>query len=380
MRLTGRLKPMITNYWMSPETTSVNRLPMLNIEHIEKISLDGIWRFQLLHSPKDRLGKKWASIPVPGLWTMQPESEVFFDKPIYTNVQMPFEEQPPFVPAQNPHGIYERDFDLPESWKDKRIVLHLGGYESVALIFINGVEVGLTKDSRLSAEFDITKFLRRGSNVIRIDVTKWSDATFIEDQDQWWHGGITRSVKLFATHKVFIERFYTTAGLEKDCTTGTLDIRAQISSVDNAPTDGYTLSAHIEELPKVKSARMSQTIHAFTAPIWTEYNEELRNASSAYFHGKFWAGNMPERTRAFIEKAEPHPAGAIEFKTTLPRIKPWSAENPQLYTLNIELCDPSGQVIEVSSQRIGFRSLKDAGYLCEIWIYDSKGQIINKVM
>nr|MSZ91307.1 hypothetical protein [Actinomycetota bacterium] len=84
---------------------------MLNIEHIEKISLDGIWRFQLLHSPKDRLGKKWASIPVPGLWTMQPESEVFFDKPIYTNVQMPFEEQPPFVPAQNPHGVYERDFD-----------------------------------------------------------------------------------------------------------------------------------------------------------------------------------------------------------------------------------------------------------------------------
>ena len=366
MGLTGRLKPMVTNYWMSPETTSVNRLPMLNIEHIEKISLDGDWRFQLLRSPLDRIGKKWSSIPVPGLWTMQPESDVFFDKPIYTNVQMPFEEQPPFVPAENPHGIYERDFEVPESWKDKRIVLHLGGYESVALIYINGIEVGLTKDSRLAAEFDVTKYLRRGSNVVRIDVTKWSDATFIEDQDQWWHGGITRSVKLFATHKVFIERFFTTTGLEKDFTTGTLDIRAQITSIDNLSTDGYTLRVNIEELPKVKSAQLSKTLHTFTAPIWTDYNEELRNASNAYFHGKFWAGDMPQKTRAFIEKAEPPPAGAIEFKTTLPRIKPWSAENPQLYTLNIELCDPTGQVVEVSSQRIGFRSVKVVG--CDLLI------------
>ena len=334
---------------------------MLNIEHIEKISLDGTWRFQLLHNPLDRIGKKWSTIPVPGLWTMQPESEVFFDKPIYTNVQMPFDEQPPFVPAENPHGVYERDFDFPESWKEKRIVLHIGGYESVALVFINGVEVGLSKDSRLAAEFDITKFVRRGSNVIRIDVTKWSDASFIEDQDQWWHGGITRSIKLFATNKVFIERFYTTCGVEKDCTTGTLDIRAQISAIDGVSTDGYTLNVRIEELSKVKSAQLSQTIHTFTAPIWTDFNEELRNAVSAYFHGKFWAGDMPEKTRTFIEMAEPHPPGEVKFTTRIPHISPWSAEDPHLYTLNIELCDPSGQVVEISTQRIGFRSVKVVG-------------------
>lgn len=177
----GRLRPVITNYWMSPETNSVNRLPMLNLEHLEKISLDGVWRFQLLHSPTHRVGKKWAQIPVPGLWTMQPESEVFFDKPIYTNVQMPFEEQPPFVPADNPHGVYERDFDVPDSWMSKRVILHLGGYESVALVFINGTEVGMSKDSRLAAEFDVTKFLTRGRNTVRIDVTKWSDAPFKTD-------------------------------------------------------------------------------------------------------------------------------------------------------------------------------------------------------
>jgi len=324
---------------------------------MEKITLDGTWRFQLLRSPLDRIGKRWSSIPVPGLWTMQPESDVFFDKPMYTNTQMPFEEQPPFVPAQNPHGVYERDFDLPDSWRDKRIVLHLGGYESVALIYINGVEVGLTKDSRLAAEFDITNFVRSGSNLIRIDVTKWSDATFIEDQDQWWHGGITRSVKLFATNKVFIERFYTTAGLENDCTTGTLNIRADIASIDNFSIDGYTLRTTIEELPKVKAAKLEATIKIFSAPLWTERNEELKRRSDEYFHGRFWHGNMPEDARRAITENEPWPAGKIELNARIPRVKPWSAENPVLYTLHIELIDPNGAVIEVSQQRIGFRSV-----------------------
>ena len=346
---------------MSPETTSVNRLPMLNIEHIEKISLDGRWRFQLLRSPLDRIGKKWSTIPVPGLWTMQPESDVFFDKPIYTNVQMPFEEQPPKVPTENPHGVYERDFEIPDSWKDKRIVLHLGGYESVALVSVNGIEVGLTKDSRLAAEFDVTQYMQRGSNVLRIDVTKWSDATFIEDQDQWWHGGITRSVKLFATNKVFIERFYTTAGLAKDCTTGTLNIRAYIASIDNLSSDGYTLRTSIEELSKVKSAKLEATIKSFSAPLWTERDEALKLRSDEYFHGKFWHGNMPEDAKRAIAENEPWPVGKVEFNTKIPKIQPWSAENPHLYTLNIELIDPTGNVVEVSQQKIGFRSVEIEG-------------------
>lgn len=334
---------------------------MLNIEHIEKISLDGTWRFQLLRSPRDRIGKKWTTIPVPGLWTMQPESEIFFDKPIYTNVQMPFDETPPFVPEENPHGVYERDFEVPESWKDKRIVLHLGGYESVALVSVNGIEVGLTKDSRLAAEFDVTKLIQRGKNVLRIDVTKWSDATFIEDQDQWWHGGITRSVKLFATNKVFIERFYTTAGLEKDCTTGTLNIRAYIASIDNLSSDGYTLRTSIEELSKVKSAKLEATIKHFSAPLWTERDEALKLRSDEYFHGKFWHGNMPEDARRAIAENEPWPVGKIEFNTKIPKIQPWSAEIPNLYTLHIELIDPAGNVVEISQQKIGFRSVEIRG-------------------
>ena len=330
---------------------------MLNIEHFEQISLDGTWRFQLLHKPTEKLGKRWATIPVPGLWTMQETSDVFFDKPIYTNTQMPFAEMPPFVPEENPHGVYERDFDLPKSWAGKRVVLQLGGYESVALIYINGVEVGLTKDSRLAAEFDVTEFVKSGNNVVRIDVTKWSDATFIEDQDQWWHGGITRSVKLYATNKVFIETFKTVTGLEKDGTTGTLTIEADLNALDNLPTDGYTLRASISELPKVKSANLSKTVRNFSSPKWTERDAELKKRSDDYFHGKYWHGNLPADAKAAIMENEPWPHGKVVIETRIPKINPWSAEAPHLYTLHIELLDPSGQVIEVSQQRIGFRSI-----------------------
>ena len=330
---------------------------MLNIEHFEQISLDGTWRFQLLHSPTEKLGKRWTSIPVPGLWTMQEPSEVFFDKPIYTNTQMPFEEHPPFVPAENPTGIYERDFEVPKSWNGKRIVLQIGGYESVALVYINGQEVGLTKDSRLAAEFDVTKFVNSGNNVLRIDVTKWSDATFIEDQDQWWHGGITRSIKLHATNKVFIERFKSVAGLEKDGSTGTLKIEADLGALDNLPTDGYTLRASITELPKVKSANLSKTIKNFTSPKWTERDADLKKRSDDYFHGKYWDGNLPADAKAAIMENEPWPHGKVVLETRIPKVNPWSAEAPNLYTLHIELIDPSGAVIEVSQQRIGFRSI-----------------------
>jgi beta-galactosidase len=288
---------------------------------------------------------------------MQEPSEVFFDKPIYTNTQMPFEHQPPFVPAENPTGVYERDFDVPKSWSGKRIVLQVGGYESVALVYINGQEVGLTKDSRLAAEFDVTQFVQSGNNVLRIDVTKWSDATFIEDQDQWWHGGITRSIKLFATNKVFIERFKSVAGLDKDGTTGTLSIEADLGSLDNLSTDGYTLRASITELPKVKSANLSKTIKNFTSPKWTEREASLKKRSDDYFHGKFWDGKLPADAKAAIMENEPWPHGKVVLETRIPKVNPWSAELPNLYTLNIELIDPQGIVIEVSHQRIGFRSI-----------------------
>jgi beta-galactosidase len=288
---------------------------------------------------------------------MQPTSDTFFDKPIYTNVQMPWDHVAPEVPEENPTGIYERDFEVPQSWDDKRVVLHLGGYESVAVVTVNGTEVGLTKDSRLAAEFDITAFIKAGRNTLRIAVTKWSDATYIEDQDQWWHGGITRSVKLYSTDLVYIQKFATTAGLKSDGTTGTLKIDAVIGSIKGKSVDGYTLCTSIEELPKVKGAQLSATYKHHVTPTWTEMSAELQEANRKHFAGEYWDGSMPESAKRLREPLQSPWPGHIVLETTVPKVAAWSAETPALYTLRIELISPAGQVVEVSQQKIGFRSV-----------------------
>jgi beta-galactosidase len=303
------------NYWSSPETSSVNRLPMLNIEHIEKMSLDGTWRFQLLKNPKAPLGKKWSEIPVPGLWTMQPKSSVFFDSPIYTNIKMPFSEVPPEVPTINPTGVYERTFDIPTLWERKRIVLVLGGAESMAVVYMNDHEIGMSKDSRLAAEFDVTSFVHVGRNTVRVLVPKWSDATYLEDQDQWWHGGITRSVKIYATAEVFIGKLHTTAGFDLKSKAGTLRIDVGISSINQASITGYSFRSHIAECEGIPGSTFTKSI---------------KDARS----------------------------GSFLFENQVDRIKPWSAEEPNLYTLVHELVDPQGVVVEMTSQKIGFRDVR----------------------
>jgi beta-galactosidase len=343
---------------MSPETTSVNRLPMLNIGHLMTISLDGEWNFQLLDRPDQEPSKRWQSIPVPGLWTMINGQQPFGDKPIYTNVQMPFSQLPPAVPEENPTGIYEREFSLPSSWKNKRVVLSIGGFESVAILSINGSEVGVAKDSRLASEFDITDYLNGGSNRVQIKVIKWSDATFIEDQDQWWHGGITRSVKLFATEHVFIERLYATPGLEKNNKVGTLKVRAHINSINEADISNYQLRVKVRG---VKSAEAAATVINRKAPQWTEKTAAERQAGDDFFLGTFWDGNMPNSNYEAYLATEPVIPGPLELEIRIPGISPWSAESPTLYDVEYELIDPTGQVIEVTEQKIGFRRVEVVG-------------------
>jgi beta-galactosidase len=162
---------------------------------------------------------------------------------------------------------------------------------------------------------------------------------------------------LYATNKVFIERFKAVAGLEKDGSTGTLSIEADLGSLDNLSTDGYTLRVSIAELPKVKNANLAKTVKNFTSPKWTERDADLKKRSDDYFHGKFWDGKLPADAKAAIMENEPWPHGKVVLETRIPKVDPWSAEVPNLYTLHIELVDPSGAVIEVSQQRIGFRSI-----------------------
>ena len=354
---------MPTPIWSSPETTSVNRLPMLNIAHLMSISLDGVWNFQLLDRADQEPSKRWQSITVPGLWTMIDGEQPFGDKPIYTNTQMPFDQLPPSVPLDNPTGVYEREFSLPSSWKNKRVVLSIGGFESLAILTINGREVGVAKDSRLASEFDITEFLTNGSNKVQIRVIKWSDSTFIEDQDQWWHGGITRSVKLFATEYVFIERLYATPGLEKNNKVGTLKIRAHVNSINEEEIAGYRLKVKVIGL---KGAEASTTVTNQKAPNWTQKSATEKQAGDDFFLGTYWDGNMPKDKYQAYLATEPIIPGPLELNIKVPNISPWSAESPSLYDVEYQLIDPSGQVIEVTTQRIGFRSVEIKG--CDLLV------------
>ena len=191
-------------FWETPELPFINRLPgrgsfipyptpaAAKRDDSEaspwKLSLNGDWRFRLFDKPSDvsakvvapdYKAKRWDDLPVPSNWTQHGHSH-----PIYTNIQMPFENTPPHVPEANPTGVYRRTFDLPEAWDGRRVVLHFGGAESVLCVWVNGQWVGMSKDCRLPSEFDVTRWLHAGENQITAAVIQWSDSSYIEDQDQ----------------------------------------------------------------------------------------------------------------------------------------------------------------------------------------------------
>ena len=345
-------------YWESPETTSINRLPMLNIEHLATISLDGTWRFQLLDHPEAECDRRWYDEQVPGLWTIRDGVSKYNDAPIYTNTNMPFGTMPPRVPDKNPTGVYERNFTLPKDWEKRRVVLHVGGFESVVTVSINGRDVGMGKDSHLASEFDITNFAKVGENIIRLTVVKWSDATFIEDQDQWWHGGLPRSVKIFATEKVFIERLYATPGLKKDGKTGTLRIRASINSIDGESFIGWTLRAHVAD---TKAKKVSKTFQSAIRADWLHKTPEQKAVSDAVFQGSYWENGAPAHLKPILAQMDPPHPGYAEWEIELPNIHPWSAEDPALYSVTYELVDPTGRVAELTTQKVGFRDVRIVG-------------------
>ncbi len=130
-------------------------------------------------------------IRVPGTWTLQG-----FDRPHYTNVDLPFPHLPPRVPEENPTGLYRRTFTLPDEWEGRRTILHVGGAESVYYVFVNGYEIGYATDPRLPSEFDLSAYVTGGMNTLALVVIRWSASTFIEDQDHWWMPGIHRDVLL----------------------------------------------------------------------------------------------------------------------------------------------------------------------------------------
>ncbi|TML88038.1 MAG: DUF4981 domain-containing protein [Actinobacteria bacterium] len=191
--------------WENPELTSLNRLPPhATLARPRTLALDGEWEFRIVSRPEEAphaagLARGWTTVAVPGLWTMQG-----FGRPQYTNVQMPFPQPPPTVPDENPTGIYRQRFTLPRGWRSRRVVLHFGGAEGALHVVLNGRPVGIAKDARTPAEFDVTDLVQPGENELVAVVVQWSDASFVEDQDQWWHAGLPRRVFLYATAEPYV--------------------------------------------------------------------------------------------------------------------------------------------------------------------------------
>jgi beta-galactosidase len=346
--------------WLAPELTSVSRLPMHSVPHPDRVALDGRWRFQLLHAPQEEPAAAWSEVDVPGCWTMQG----FFDLPQYTNVQMPFPGKPPQLPAVNPTGVYERDFNLSAEWlAGRRVVLHVGAAESVLIATVNGAEVGISKDSHLAAEFDVTDLVRPGANAISLRVVKWSDATYIEDQDQWWHGGITRSVYVYATPRVHLADVRVNAGLADDMATGTLELLADVDFGDGEAESGWSVEVGLGDDPNLscpvqvtnmasrKSARLADS-----APQIRHRFELVARLASEGLKG-------PEQAEwEAIEPLYHSPVyGLARLATEIRNVRQWSAEQPHLYPLHIVLRSPAGEAVEEVDLRVGFRRVEIDG-------------------
>ena len=351
---------MTAKPWLAPELTSENRLPMHSVPHLERIVLDGRWRFQLLHAPEEEPETAWSEADVPGCWTMQG----FFDLPHYTNVQMPFPGNPPQLPDVNPTGVYERDFDLSAEWlADRRIVLHVGAAESVLIARVNGREVGISKDSHLAAEFDVTDFVEPGANAISLRVVKWSDATYIEDQDQWWHGGITRSVYLYATPRVHLADVRVNAGLTEDLRTGTFELVADVDFGGVEAESGWSIAAQLGDLAALES--IVPIANKGPGPRVSRADSEPLSRHRFELVAKLVSEGLTGAEKAEWEtlspQLRPQVDGRVKLVTEVPNVLPWSAEGPHLYPLHVVLRSPSGVAIEEVDLRVGFRRVEIDG-------------------
>ncbi|HEY7589636.1 MAG TPA: glycoside hydrolase family 2 TIM barrel-domain containing protein, partial [Candidatus Limnocylindrales bacterium] len=340
--------------WEVPELVAIGRLPMHSVPHEDRLDLDGTWRFELLPHPDAEPAGRWREIEVPGLWTVGD----YGDRPQYTNVQMPFAGRPPTVPADNPTGIYERSFDLPPRWTGRRIVLHVGAAETVLVVTLNGEEVGVSKDSHLAAEFDVTGVVRPGENTLTLKVVKWSDASYVEDQDQWRHGGISRSVWLYATEPVHLGDVRAIGGLDEDLRTGTLDLRVQVDFGGLEPAPGWSVEARLGSEPPVE---VRAEAPATSRLEWFWRGAEADLMTRHIVGGDEAVGGDADDWADLSRRLQPPLEGFVSWRLTVPGVEPWSAEQPRLYPLTVRLVDPEGRTVEQVAYRVGFRRVEIRG-------------------
>ncbi len=343
----------MTHPWTTPELTGVGRLPMHSVPHPDRLDLDGTWRFQLLSRPDAEPGRKWRDIEVPGCWTMQDTS----DRPHYTNVQMPFPGRPPEIPEANPTGLYQRTFTVPKDWAGRRVVLHVGAAESVLIATLNGVEIGIGKDAHLASEFEITDQLKTGDNTLTLRVVKWADTTYIEDQDQWWHGGVTRSVFLYVTEPVHLADIKAIGGLADDLTTGTLDLTVEVGFAGVPWQAGWTVEATLPDL----ADPLTQEAPRQEGPYHPLEPAEMALMRRHTVGGPDRARDDPAAWAALDRRLEPPKEGTVHWHAEIANVTPWSAEVPALSSVVVTLRSPDGAVTEQAPLRIGFRRVEVRG-------------------
>jgi len=288
--------------------------------------LNGKWNFNWAATPEDRPKdfyknnydvSKWNDITVPLNWQL-----AGYGKPYYVNIPYVFKKNPPKIDHNiNSVGSYRRDFKVPDNWDNRQIFLHFAGVESAFYLWINGKKVGYSQGSRTPAEFNITKYLKKGINNLAVEVYRFSDGSYLECQDFWRLSGIFRDVYLFSTPPIHIRDFEVQTILDDKYKDAELKILAK---VNNLGTDDY------------KNLQIEAA---------------LLNAS-----GKVVVSS--EKLNAHNEYLPPTAEATFILKTKIKDPLKWSAEKPNLYTLILTLKDEDGKTIEIESTKVGFRKVE----------------------
>lgn len=312
----NREKPTASFYRYENATTSLANESWNNSPFYK--SLNGTWDFYYADSVtarptdfyKDGFSLKgWNTIEVPSNWELKG-----YGIPFYTNIIYMFPANPPFIPHDtNNNGSYKREFEVPETWNGKDIYLHFEGVSGAMYVWVNGVKVGYNEDSKTPAEFKINDFVKKGKNTVAVQVLRWHDGSYLEDQDFWRITGIERDVYIYATNKVTVKDFRVTSDLENDYKDGVFNLSIQIDNSSNGNSNN---------IASIKLLDAEKTVYSDTKTV------AVKKGSTT-----------------------------LNFNTKLPNVKTWNAETPNLYTLLIELKDKKGNVTESTSIKVGFRNV-----------------------
>lgn len=338
-------KKMKLEYWENPYMIGENKerardlaLPYDSLEdaleqagsHMPespyKKSLNGDWKFYWQMGAKSRGSdhlrsdfddSAWADTPVPSLWQLQG-----YGKPIYLCNSYPpalssiKSKIPTIKDHLNELGVYRRKFKLPKNWDGKEVFIHFGAVKAGFFVYINGERVGYSQGSMTPAEFRITEFLKAGENSLTVEVFRYTDGTYLEDQDMWFLSGIYREVYLYAEDKLCIRDFYAKATLDESYEKGLLDLEVELRN---------------------------------------DFNQNVEAEVEA------WLIDGENKVKIAEAKLEAEPGkNVLEFSHKQENVRQWSAEDPQLYKLGLVL-KSEGRVLSSKSIRIGFKSIEIKG-------------------